>query len=216
MCSAGLLLKANPIEVSKGHKPHTKLQQLCLDLADTLPPLTDAQKKWARSKMESLGYYVKRGRGGKKSVIWCQECGQTDVVGDIPPLACNLGMYDHKKEHHHVCSKCGRKLHVKPWSPRWDHRYETEHNFNFATVTVCNGMQVVRMFNWNQNEWMGHDTIDHIDEVFQIWWEPKKGKQVILSKQYTRSWYYFRWHTYCKEWKVKSNQPTGGYGYDDV
>ncbi len=216
MCSAALLLRANPIEISKGHKPHTKLQQLCLDLADTLPPLTDAQKKWARSKMDALGYYVKRGRGGKNSVIWCQECGQLDIVGHIPPLACDLGMYDYKEEHRHVCSKCGRKLDVKPWSPRWDHRYETEHNFNFATVTVCNGMQVVRMFNWYQSEWMGHDTIDHIDEVFQIWFEPNKGKQVILSKQYTRSWYYFRWHTYCEEWKVKSNMHTGGYSYNDV
>lgn len=216
MCSAGLLLKANPIEVSKGRKPHTKLQQKCLDLANTLPPLTDAQKKWARSKMDNLGYYVKRGRGGKNSVIWCQECGQTDAVGDIPPLAAALGMYDNKKEYHHVCSKCGRNLDVKPWSPRWDHRHETEHNFNFAIVTVCQDMQVVRMFNWNQSEWMGHDTINHIDEVFQIWYEPVKGKQVVLSKPYTRSWYYFRWHTYKSEWKVKSNMPTGGYSYYDA
>lgn len=71
MCSAGLLLRSTPVEVSKGRKPHTKLQQKCLDLAKTLPPLTEAQKKWARCKMSGLGYYVTRGRKGKHSCIWC-------------------------------------------------------------------------------------------------------------------------------------------------
>lgn len=211
MCSAGLLLKATPIEVSKGRKPHTKLQQKCLDLADTLPPLTEAQKKWARSKMAGHGFYVTRGRGGKHSCIWCQECGQMDEVG-LPPLAVALKI---KKTKSHVCSKCGRKLEVRDWTPRWDHRHDVEHDFNFAIVTVCEGMQVVRMFDWHQYNTLGSDTIDHVFEVFQVWFDPNKGKKVIISKQYTRSWYHFRWHMHS-EWKVKSNAPTGGYTYNDV
>lgn len=211
MCSAGLLLKATPIEVSKGRKPHTKLQQKCLDLANTLPPLTEAQKKWARSKMSGLGFYVTRGRGGKHSCIWCQECGQMDEVG-LPPLAVALKIKDTKT---HICSKCGRKLEVRDWTPRWDHRHEVEHDFNFAIVTVCEGMQVVRMFDWHQYNTLGSDTIDHVFEVYQVWFDPNKGKKVIISKQYTRSWYHFRWHMHS-EWKVKSNAPTGGYTYNDV
>lgn len=211
MCSAGLLLKSTPIEVSKGRKPHTKLQQKCLDLVNTLPPLTEAQQKWARSKMAGLGFYVTRGRGGKHSCIWCQECGQMDE-DYLPPLAVALKIKGTKT---HVCSRCGRKLEVRDWVPRWDHRHEAEHDFNFAIVTTCEGMQVVRMFNWHQIASMGSDTVNHIYEVYQIWFEPNKGKQVIISKYYTRSWYHFRWHTHS-EWKVKSNAPTGGYSYDDV
>lgn len=211
MCSAGLLLKSTPIEVSKGRKPHTKLQQKCLDLVNTLPPLTEAQQKWARSKMAGLGFYVTRGRGGKHSCIWCQECGQMDEVG-LPPLAVALKIKETKS---HVCSRCGRKLEVRDWVPRWDHRHEAEHDFNFAIVTTCEGMQVVRMFNWHKIASMGSDTVNHVYEVFQVWFEPTKGKQVIISKQYTRSWYHFRWHMHS-EWKVKSNSPTGGYTYDDV
>ena len=210
MCSAGLLLRSTPVEVSKGRKPHTKLQQKCLDLAKTLPPLTEAQKKWARCKMSGLGYYVTRGRKGKHSCIWCQECGQMDEVG-LPPLAVAVKIKETKS---HVCSRCGRKLEVTDWVPRWDHRHEMEHDFHFGIVTVCEGMQVVRMFDWHQIASMGSDTINHIDEVYQIWFEPDRGKQVIISKQYTRSWYHFRWNTYS-EWKVKQNRPTGGYSYND-
>ena len=211
MCSAGLLLKSTPIEVSKGRKPHTKLQQKCLDLVNTLPPLTEAQQKWARSKMAGLGFYVTRGRGGKHSCIWCQECGQMDEVG-LPPLAVALKIKETKS---HVCSRCGRKLDVSDWVPRWDHRHEAEHDFKFAIVTTCEGMQVVRMFNWHKIASMGSDTVNHVYEVFQVWFEPTKGKQVIISKQYTRSWYHIRWHMHS-EWKVKSDSPTGVYAYDNV
>ena len=211
MCSAGLLLRANAVEVSKGRKPHTKLQQKCLELADTLPPLTEAQRNWARGKMASLGYYVTMGRGGKDSGVWCQECGHVDKV-DAPPLAASISIRELRS---HVCSCCGRKLEVRNWTPRWDHRHEVENDFHFAIVTVCCGMQVVRVFDWYRTASMGRHIVSHVFEVFQIWFSPDKGKQVIISKQYTRSFYHFRWHMHS-EWKVKPNTPAGGYSYNDV
>lgn len=134
-----------------------------------------------------------------------------DEVG-LPPLAVALKIKETKS---HVCSRCGRKLEVRDWTPRWDHRHDAEHDFQFAVVTVCEGMQVVRMFNWHQSNSLGSDTVNHVYEVFQVWYEPNKGKQVIISKQYTRSWYHFRWFMHS-EWKVKPNTPTGGYTYNDV
>ena len=210
MCSASLLL-STPVETVKGRRPHTKLQQRCLDLAGTLPPLTEEQRLWARSKMAGLGYYVVRGYHGKHSCIWCQECGQIDEVG-LPPLAVAVKI---KETNSHVCSRCGRKLEVKSWN--WDRKKDVEHNFNFCIVTTCDGMQVVRVFNWHQSEALGRDTVDHIFEAFQVWFEPNKGKEVILSKDYTRSWYHFRWHMYS-EWKVKQHNAssTGYYSYEDV
>lgn len=166
------------------------------------------QRKWARSKMSGLGYYVRRGRGGKNSCIWCQECGQMDEV-KLSPLGVAL------KVESHVCSRCGRNLEIKDWQPRWDKRNAVEHNFEFMIVTVCEGMQVVRMFNWYQYARMGNDTINDVFEVFQVWFDPNKGKKVIISKQYTRNWYYFRWDK-DSEWKVKPNVETGGYTYYDV
>lgn len=192
-------------------KARTKLQQRCLDLADTLPPLTEKQRLWARSKMAALGYYVVRGYHGKHSCIWCQECGQIDEVG-LPPLAVAVKI---KETNSHVCSRCGRKLEVESWN--WDRKKDVEHNFNFCIVTTCDGMQVVRVFNWHQSESLGSDTVDHVFEAFQVWFEPNKGKEVILSKDYTRSWYHFRWHMYS-EWKVKQHNSysTGYYSYEDV
>ena len=211
MCSASYLL-SNPVETVKGRKPHTKLQQKCIDLADTLPPLTEDQKKWARSKMQSAGYLVTRGRGGKNSVYWCQECGQLDPVNNSPLAHAVL---DECKEH--VCSRCGRKLSISGWRARYDHGHTTYNRFEFGVVTTCAGMQVVRVFCWNQTNTLGSDTINHIFEVFQTWFDPIKGKEVILSKPYTRSFYHFRWSMYGG-WKVKQHNAstTGYYAYDDV
>lgn len=76
-------------------------------------------------------------------------------------------------------------------------------------------MQVVRVFCWQQTESMGRDTINHVFEAFQVWFEPTKQKQVIISRPYTRCWNFFRWHMQ-KEWVVKPNTPTGGYSCGDI
>lgn len=198
MCSAGLLLKSTPVEVSKGHRPHTRLQQKCFDLAETLPPLSEAQRKWARGKMDGLGYLVKRGRGGRHTCVWCQECGLMDET-DVSQLAVSIGA---EGTGTHVCSRCGMKLQVKNWVPRWYDRKVAELDFYFAIVTTCGGMQVTRVFNWHQSNSMGSDTVNHIFEAYQVWFEPGKCKQVVLSKPYTRNWYSCRWSMYG-EFKVK-------------
>lgn len=207
MCSASYLI-ANPVETVKGRKPHSKLQQQCLALADTLPPLTEAQKKWARSKKPALGYYVARGRKGKDSCIWCQECGQMDTVG-LPPLAVAVKI---QETNSHVCSCCGRKLEVSSLLTGWNHQHDAERNFCFCIVTTCEGMQVARVFDWYQINSMGNDTVNHVFEAFQIWFEPSKGKQVIITKDYTRSFYHFRWHMHSG-WKVKQQRSSCTYGY---
>lgn len=210
MCSASLLL-SNPVEEVRGRKPHTKLQERCLSLADKLPPLTDRQRAWARNRMPAVGYYVTRGYHGRHSGVWCQECGQFDEV-TLQALAIEVGA---KGAGSHICSRCGRKLDVKNWY--CDKVKDQEHNWSFLVVTTYEDMQVVRCFNWYQVVAFKGDTVDHVYEVFQIWFEPKKGKKVIISKDYTRSWYYFRWRQHSK-WKVKANtrKANNYYSGDDV
>lgn len=205
MCSAGYLLTDTPSEVSKGRRAKTKLQQRCLDLADTLPGLTDAQVRWARKRMQPLGYVVSRGRGGKHSCVWCQECGQMDEP-DGGPLVMALMPT-------HTCSRCGRRLDVKQWHGS---AKECLQRFQFVVVTVADGMQVARAFVWEQRNKMGRATKDSITEVFQIWFEPTKQKEVILSKPYYRSIYSFHWNDGA--WKVKKHNAhaTGYYAFDDV
>ena len=191
----------------KGRKPHTKLQQRCLDLQQTLPPLTAAQLRWGRSKMEPLGYFVERGRGGRDSVFWCQECGQMDKA-EVSSLV--VAVTDHK----HVCSRCGRKLTLRALDNREKH---VEHNFVFVVVTTCGGMQVARAFNIHQWSCMGSDTVEHVSEVFSVWFDPKTGKETIVSRPYTRSPYHFRWHT-MEPMKIGRHNGGGSgyYAYDDT
>lgn len=206
MCSASLLL-STPVETVKGRNPNTKLQQKCLDLAGSLPALTEAQRQWARRSMNAAGYLVVRGRGGKDRFYWCQECGQVDKTD-------NTGLIQSVTQMKHTCSCCGRKLEVSAWRPRYDHKYWADHDFTFGVVTVCEGMQVVRVFNWHQANVLGSPTINHIDEVFQIWFDPIKGKQVIISKPYTWSFWNFRWAPH-NPWKVVRRKQMSYY-YNDV
>ena len=42
-------------------KPRTKLEKHAMALAGKLPPLTDAQRRYAISLFPKIGYYLKKG-----------------------------------------------------------------------------------------------------------------------------------------------------------
>lgn len=185
MSCAALMLDTTRVYEVRHRKPHTKLQEKCLNLQKTLPELTDGQKRWMRSKNFAIGYYVARGRGGKDSAIWCQECGQMDVVGAMPHLGLDLQVIEH------TCSCCGKKLEVHSWTSR---NKEVTQDFLTVFVTTCEDMQVARVFDLQQSNMMGSQTEDRIVEVFDVFFDVKTGKEVIISRPYTRSFYNFYWH----------------------
>lgn len=208
MCSAAYLLKApKETETVRGRRPHTKLQQRCLELQNTLPPLTDAQLRWGRGRITPVGYFVCRGRNGRNSFVWCQECGHIEEVG-MSPLIVSVANPEH------VCSRCGKRLKVKNWNGT--NKY-AEHNYPFAVITTCEDMQVVRVFNIHRYCSMEWDNAEHICEVFSIWVDMKKGKEVIVSRPYVRFYNHFRWRMYDP---VKIGRHNGGgcgcYYYDDL
>ena len=206
MCSASYLL-STPVVNGPTHKPVTRLQQRCLDLMQTLPPATPAQIAWARSKMAALGYFVTRGRHGKNSAVWCQECGHMDEVG-LPPLLVDITKVGH------VCSRCGRKLDVRHWSSR---NKEVQHDFHFAVVSACEDFQVARVFCINQYNAMGCHTQELIDNVFNVFVEIRTGKEVIISRKYSRNYNYFRWNFYEPYRVARHCQSFSGYYvYEDI
>lgn len=207
MCSAALLLKSPTGESVNGRKPHTKLQQRCLDLQKTLPPINDAQLRWGKNAMQAIGYYVQKGRGGRNSFVWCQECGHMEEVG-MSPLFVSIA------EPKYTCPHCGKVLYIKHRSLD---RKSADENYPFGIVTTCEDMQVVRVFNIHKGNLMGHKTAEHVSEVFSIWVEPKKGKEVIVTKPFYRSYNCFRWRI-TEAMKIgRHNGGCGGYYiYEDL
>ena len=80
-------------------KPRTKLEKHAMALAGKLPPLTDAQRRYAISLFPKIGYYLKKGE------VWCQCCGYIDRVSK-PMLAVSLEMETH------YCPNCGKSLNL--------------------------------------------------------------------------------------------------------
>lgn len=185
----------------KGHRPLTKLQQKCADLLQFFPPLTEKQYLWARSKMQPLGYSVTRGRKGRDSAVWCQECGQMDVVGMSP-------LYVSVANPKHVCSHCGRKLDVRNWNST---KKDAQHNFLFGIIARFNDMQVVRVFNIHQDNMMGNPTIETVEEVFDVFFDVRSCKETIISRPYSRNYNYFYWHTHLPMKVASHNGGGGGY-----
>ena len=180
-------------------KGRTKRECEVLALRERLPELTEAQKKWCVEKMmEPVGYYWKAGE------VWCQCCGHHDHVTK-PELSVSLELESH------VCPKCGRVLKLKHWRDSNKAGYRFREDVYIVTfITSIKGWTVLRTFNasrMNRNE---EETMYQFWEVYQNW-IGDDGKEIILSRHYTRSPYHFRW-MYYSNWGVrKHNGGCSGY-----
>lgn len=199
MCT-GYYVNCSPIKDKKAMKAKTKLQRQLLEMRKELPELTDSQKNWAIEHcFERIGYYWKR-----DTKVWCQCCGHEDRV-TLPELMVSLEMT-------HVCPECGRPLTLKGWQKERKFAdgkgvYESTH---YSVVTNMEGWTVIRTFEVNRNNYMGDATHYGFWEVYQNWLSDD-GREVILSKGYSRSPSYFRWNHYS-EWGVgRHNEHCSGY-----
>lgn len=204
-----------------GSNAKTKLQRKCLELQETLPPLTEAQVAWARKVKPKVGYRVARGRNGKHTCIWCQVCGQMDEIAtpkytryDVLDNETALHkILDNETERKHICSGCGTKISItrKTYNGNWEYRdwtgttKENKENYSVGFITTHKGMQVVRIFNFYTENCMGSKTQETFDEVFCIWLDPETKKKTIVSKPYTRGFYHFRWSPE-QPWKISQDR----------
>jgi len=181
---------AVPTTSSAGSRPRTKTECYCMDHASALPPLTQAQKNWARMKPEGIIYHEGSGRN-RKTYLWCQHCGCVEEIS-VPLLyekvCCGSTM---------TCGHCGATLTVKRGVPA-----TTEHNTTFGIINVYDGWQVVRWFNWRITVCRNEQPRDCIEEVLQLWVDMERNKLCLLHKPYYNNFYRFQW-IHGKDWKVK-------------
>lgn len=163
-----------------------------------LKPLTLEQKQYARSIFPNVGYYKKDGE------IWCHCCGK--VEKELPDiLAIDLADGIHQCE-------CGNHIMLE-YAPRKTHESEGRY---YSVVQTCKGWQVIRTFYVTRTNVKYADTDYNIHEVYQNWISPE-GKEYIMSKGYTRSFYHFSWY-YGTEFRRRNhNASANGYiAYEDV
>ena len=184
-------------------KPRTKKQQMFVDMASQLPPLTDKQRNYPKEHIFShTGYYWK-GTGQ----VWCQYCGHI-YKQDLNVLAVSLEVDEE------TCPHCGAHIKPKHWNE--SNRREKNEGVYMTIITTFKGYQVFRTFEAYRYNIKGQETVYTIFEVYQNWLDDK-GNETIVSKSYTRSPFHFRWNVHS-DWGIQkhNDRATGSYAMDDV
>lgn len=160
-------------------KPRTKIEKLVVGLSGKLPAITEAQKKWAFGLFPINGFYLKKGE------VWCQCCGYVDRVSK-PELAVSMELETH------VCPGCGKILNIT-------HLHEGEHYNERKHVSFLRSFgewNVIRTFEAERiNDEKGKVTEYFINEIYQNWINDD-GKEVIVTRPYTRSIHHESWKTH--------------------
>lgn len=186
------------VKTKKGVRPKTKLQQECLRLRPKLDRCWRSKIREARDLFTVHGWYHR-----KRGLVWCEACGKVHRQ-EFPEMGVKICLNDGE----YICPHCGEHLMVSEttmWSklPRWD-------SMNYAYVTNIEGWTVVRNFYVERKAQMGQRPVYDVHEVWQRWLS-EKGREVILTKTYHRSPYYFRWD-FNSDWKVgRHNCNCSGY-----
>ena len=213
MSCAAFMPETMRVIEERGRKPHTRLQMRCMELQKELPELTEAQVQWIRRQERKEGYFLTRGRGGKNSGVWCHVCGQFREVKYKEAFKVS------KKENYerigkYVCPCCGEKIDI--WRVGLDSWKKAQRKIDVRVgfITTCEGMQVVRMFNLHKEIMPNEVTENRIDEVFTVWYDVEKNKQVIISKPYYKTFYKFAWRL-DEPMKIANQRKTYNYGGND-
>lgn len=183
-------------------RPKTKIEKQVVAMANAMPPATDAQIEWAfKHLFKPIAKYYKKGE------VWCLNCGHIEPCGKESELAVSLGCCDY------ICPHCGAKLTIENWK---DSSVNNDDTLLLSIVTTHKGWQVVRTYEVQRKNRRGSATERKMQEVFQHWLSPR-GKEVIASRAYSRSFYYHKWY-YDSPFEIKKHnaRANGYYYYSDV
>lgn len=173
------------------------LGKLVLEMSKHLRPLSRKEKDYVKEIFPASGFYKKSGE------VWCHYCGR--VEHQLP------GILDIDLEMSYQCS-CLKHI-ILEHKPRQEYLEESKY---YSVVHTYNKWQVIRTFYVRRVNRKYYPTEYSINEVYQNWVSPE-GKEVIISKRYSRGYNFFTWY-YGTEYRVKQHNAScnGYYAYEDV
>ena len=186
------------VKAGTSRKGRTKRQLECLALRPKLDKCWRSKIRGARELFQVRGWYSR-----KRSLVWCEACGQIHHQ-EFPEMGTRLCL----NENEYVCPHCGAHLILEEtdvWSslPKYDAS-------QYAYVTHINNWTVVRVFYVERRVAMEQKQKFDVHEVWQRWID-ENGVEVILSKKYYRSPFYFNWN-FESDWKIgRHNGGCSGY-----
>lgn len=196
MCT-GKYVECSKVVTSKPTRRMTKREQRVMDMHHRLPEISPRQREWMRKNFPMVGYYWKRGE------VWCQHCGHVEKVS-IPELAVSLEYDDY------ICPVCGERLTLKHYAQKAGKRDEEYLEQLKTVVTTIGGQQVFRTYLSERRNVKGEPTEYQVHDIYENWVD-EQGREVVLSRQYSRSIWYLRWE-YDSPWSVKRhNGNSSGY-----
>lgn len=175
-------------------KPRNKLERSIVAMADSLPPLTEQQRDFAKGLFPAEALYYSR--RGNNCEFYCQCCGA------MVPTIGKWIMEEHDTDTW-TCPVCGAQCKVLPqYSGGWNHNYDrrtgafSQSPTTARYVTLADtheGYQVFRTFEvyrWNGRSdtggvHRGCPTEFYFWEIYQNWID-EKGQETIVSRPYTR------------------------------
>ena len=158
-------------------KPKNKFQKRVFEASKTLPPITDAQVKWAyQNSIEHIGIRTKKG------VIHCLECGTSwNSKHILIESICGS-----------TCPNCQTELKIKDTRKKVFKDYQY-----FCIITTYKGFQVLRYFYVSCEAKTGQKAGYFHSEVVQRWIAPN-GKDEVVSRIQPASYYSNIWSFHTK------------------
>lgn len=182
-------------------KPRSKIDKMLVEYADTLPPVRESIIKWAyKHCFKPVAYWWKH--RGNNQEIWCQCCGHREPCDGWLVMSSEP----------YVCPECGAKCEVKAHRDR-----STAIASYVSSIEVHKGIQVIRTFQVSRTNYNdGGKTFYNISELYQVW-ILEKGREVITTRGYDRSYNYMHWH-YGNSYVIGNHSGSSGgyYIFEDV
>ena len=176
----------------------TKLQREVMALRGRLPKHWKRKVNPAYKLFTVHGYYSR-----KRQQVWCEACGKVHHQ-EFPEMGTKICL----NENEYVCPHCGAHLIVDECNV-WTGKPICDAS-QYGYVTHLEGWTVFRVFYVERTAPRGPKAPYDVHEVWQRWISDS-GREVILTKRYYRSPYYFRWE-FDSEWRIgRHNEHCTGY-----
>lgn len=142
--------------------PKTERQREIVTLSATLPPISEAQKRWA------IGHCFQRKAFYSKKRAWCSHCGKSFKLDGSSELI--ISLIGDKT----VCPHCGTRL-----TPENSRRQKIDERWYYTVITTCKGYQVCRNFVVEKYLSMDGEPYYGFHEVVQNWIAPDGHEEVV-------------------------------------